>query len=510
MELERFASLLRAIRDAVIRLDAAGEIIEVNVACERLLGWRSEDLQGKNIRGVFTPYQLEGKKPLPEQFETVFDRGLSWQSDEYVVVKTRLEIDCFVTFKMVPIFGPDSKVVGAYLILENKNERVRLETEMLKTQKMESIGFLAGGLAHDFNNLLTAIVGNLSMMKALSGGDAAIAPQISAAERATDRAKNLAQKLLGVCKTDKAVRENVDLAGLLTESCTLMTSGTQCSVSFELPDEGLNISADEDQISQVINNLVLNAIQALGGKGEVLVSAKYEKVGTHLAESLEIDPGEYVEIAVRDNGPGIPESLISKIFSPFFTTKEEGNGLGLASCRTILKRHGGALSVDSEIGLGATFTCFIPVAAKVFNEPDRPVATAPKKAVQSGKGMVLVMDDESMIRQIAGDMLEILGYHAGLAEDGETMLQMYESALKDGVKYDVVLMDLTIPGGMGGKEALEKLLELDPNACAVVSSGYSNDPIMEDPEAFGFTAAIQKPYTVQDLSSSMKELIAGS
>ena len=261
-------------------------------------------------------------------------------------------------FKFVPFFGPASEVIGAYLILEDKNERVRLETEMLKTQKLESVGVLAGGIAHDFNNLLTAIVGNLSIVSALSDDASPTAPQIKSAEAATHRAKNLAQQLLTVCRSQEAVRENVKLADLLKESCSLMTSGTHCNVHFELPAEDLAISADEDQISQVINNLVLNAVQALDGAGEVHVTAQNAKVGSNRAKALAIEPGEYIEITVRDNGPGIPADVISKIFSPFFTTKEKGNGLGLASCRTIVKRHGGSLHVDSELGLGGYLYLF--------------------------------------------------------------------------------------------------------------------------------------------------------
>ncbi|MGB0371532.1 MAG: hybrid sensor histidine kinase/response regulator [Opitutales bacterium] len=506
IERERFSALMRSLRDAVVMLDANGLVIQGNAAFERLLGWRSGDIVDTHVSEVFRPYDLDGKKRLPAEFDNVLVRGLSWVSDDPIVVKSRLGVDCFVTFRMVPYFGPDSQVIGAYLILENKNERVRLETEMLKTQKLESIGVLAGGIAHDFNNLLTAIVGNLSMVSALSDPEAATASQIKAAETASHRAKNLAQQLLTMCRAENTVRANVVLADLLKESCSLMTSGTHCNVSFELPSEDLAISADENQISQVINNLVLNAVQALDGVGEVFVTAKNSNVGNIRAKALGIEPGAYVEIAVRDNGPGIPKDVLSRIFSPFFTTKDNGNGLGLASCRTIIKRHGGSLDVDSELGLGATFTCLIPAALEESEPTPTSTPTTPQ-TMSSGKGRILVMDDEEMIRQIAGDMLQILGYEYGSAPDGEEMLKTYKQAMDAGERFDVVIMDLTIPGGMGGKEAAEKLLEMDPDACAVVSSGYSNDPIMEDPKSYGFTAAIQKPYTVQDLSGRMSELV---
>ncbi|MEM9025638.1 MAG: ATP-binding protein [Verrucomicrobiota bacterium] len=505
-EHERFPALMRSLRDSVVMLDADGKILQVNAAFERLLGWRHRDIVGLNVSDFFKPYDLDGKKSLTSKVEHVLDRGLNWISEEPIVVKSRLGSDCFVSFRMVPFFGPDSQVIGAYLILEDKNERVRLETEMLKSQKLESIGVLAGGIAHDFNNLLTAIAGNLSIVSALSNDDSPTAPQIKAAETASHRAKNLAQQLLTMCRAESTVRENVVLTDLLKESCSLMTSGTHCTVSFELTNEELAVSADENQISQVINNLVLNAVQALEGIGEVSVTAENTAVGTKRAQALGIETGDYVEIAVRDNGPGISKDILNQIFSPFFTTKENGNGLGLSSCRTIIRRHGGALNVESELGLGTTFTCLIPAAHENSNPPDakpRP----PKKSMSSGKGRVLVMDDEEMIRQIAGDMLQILGYEFELVEDGARMLETYKAATEAGKRFDLVIMDLTIPGGMGGKEAAKKLLQIDPLARAVVSSGYSNDPIMESPEDFGFTAAIQKPYTVQDLSTRMAELI---
>ena len=500
---------MRSVRDAVVLLDTQGRICDANLAFEQLLGWREQEINGKIASQTFSFFDLDGKKVIEDQFENVLVRGINWQSDEPIVIKTKRGTDCFVTFKAVPMFGPDSRVFGAYLILENKNERVRLETEMLKTQKMESIGVLAGGIAHDFNNLLTAIGGNLSMVSALAGDDSPTSPQIKAAETATHRAKNLAQQLLTMCRIETAVREHVALNDVLKESCTLMTSGTQCSVQFELPKEALTISADEDQISQVINNLVINAVQAMDGVGEVTVSARDVLVGRQRAETLAIQPGSFVEIAVRDNGPGISAEVLEKVFSPFFTTKDNGNGLGLASCRTILRRHGGALCVDSEPGLGATFTCLIPSAQGETKKPVKaPQTTAP--FMRSGKGHILVMDDEEMIRQIAEDMLSILGYESDVAKDGEEMLAMYSEAAEAGNPFDLVIMDLTISGGMGGKEAAEKLLEMDPLACAVVSSGYSNDPIMEDPPSFGFIAAIQKPYTVQELSNRMEELVVQS
>ena len=498
---------MRSVRDAVVLLDTKGLICDANASFERLFGWRETEVNGKDAGAIFKFFDLDGKKPIENQFENVLVRGITWQSAEPIVIKNKRREDCFVTFKAVPMFGPDSRVFGAYLILEDKNERVRLETEMLKTQKMESIGVLAGGIAHDFNNLLTAIVGNLSMVSALAGDDSPTSPQIKAAETATHRAKNLAQQLLTMCHAETKVREHVALNDVLKESCTLMTSGTQCSVQFELPSDPLTIKADEDQISQVINNLVINAVQAMDGVGEVTVSARDVLVGRQRAETLAIQPGSFVEIAVRDNGPGISEEVLAKVFSPFFTTKDNGNGLGLASCRTIVRRHGGALCVDSELGLGATFTCLIPSAQGETKKSAKiPQTIAP--FMRSGKGHILVMDDEEMIRQIAADMLSILGYDSEVAKDGEEMLAMYQEAAAAGNPFDLVVMDLTIPGGMGGKEAAGKLLEIDPNACAVVSSGYSNDPIMEGPPAYGFIAAIQKPYTVQELSNRMEELVA--
>ena len=390
----------------------------------------------------------------------------------------------------------------AEVVLANDiTERIKMEEERLKTQKLESLGILAGGLAHDFNNLLTSIVGNISLAQLDTQEGGAVYRRLEEAERASLRARDLTQQLLTFSKGGHPVKKTVLLGDLVRESAGFALRGSRSRCEFSIPADLRPVEADEGQLSQVINNLMINADQAMPEGGTITLTCRNVTIGP--AGVLPLAACDYVITSISDRGIGIPKEYFEKIFDPYFTTKQKGSGLGLATSYSILKRHGGHIAVESELGKGATFHLYLPVSTEVVI----------KKADEAGAGVrgtgrVLIMDDEEMIRDIASQMLGKMGYTVAVAADGAETIVVYTKARQAGKPFDLVIMDLTIPGGLGGKDTIRKLRELDPGVKAIVSSGYSNDPVMAEFENHGFCGVVSKPYTIKTLSEAVAKVMA--
>ena len=401
-------------------------------------------------------------------------------------------------------FGADGKAVRMIGTVHDVTERKKLEEEAAKARKLESLGTLAGGLAHDFNNLLVGVLGNVSLAKLESKpGDRAFA-LLSEIEKASLRAKALTRQLLTFSKGGEPVKEKADVCELLKMSADLALKDSGVSFECACPKDRYYADVDVGQILHALNNIILNAREA-SSRG-ALIKAATEAVGVAEKDALPLNSGDYIKVSIKDAGKGIPGDVLPKVFDPFFTTKERASGLGLTVAYSIVKKHGGHITVESEPGRGTALHIYLPMA---FIEPAGIKAPAPAEEPVKGRGRVLVMDDEDFVRDVAGEILKTLGYEPSLAKDGETALDMYRRSMDEGRRYDLVIMDLTIPGGMGGKDAVKKLLALDPGARAIVSSGYSADPIMSDFRTHGFMAVITKPYRVVEFSRVVKDVISG-
>ncbi len=380
--------------------------------------------------------------------------------------------------------------------------RVQLEQERLKSQKLESLGVLAGGIAHDFNNFLTAISTNIAMARMYGNLDHDIADMLSDAEKASARAKALTQQLLAFAKGGDPVKRTVRLGELLRDTAAFALSGSNVKSVFSLPEDLRLVMIDEGQIGQVIHNLVINADQAMPGGGTVEIAA--ENVVVDIGEgSLPLERGNYVKVTVTDHGIGISRKHLDRIFDPFYTTKKRGSGLGLATCYTIMKNHAGHIRVHSEVDMGTRIELFLPASeeAPVRGEQDR-------KASLRGEGRVLLVDDEPMIRRAGAAMLRRFGYEATAAQNGEEAIRRYEEAVRAEEPFDAVIMDLTIPGDKGGRETVAALLALDPDARVIVSSGYSDDPVMSHFEQYGFCDVIAKPYRLEDVAAVLRRVLS--
>ncbi len=385
-------------------------------------------------------------------------------------------------------------------LLREISERQHMEEELLKIQKLESVGVLAGGIAHDFNNILTSILGNISIAIMQTTPKSEIFQILTNAEKAALHAKDLTMQFLTFSKGGSPLKTSVSITDLIKDSVNFMLRGSNVKCEFSLPDDLWPVEIDQAQMSQVINNLIINADQAMPGGGNIEISAT--NVMIRPGELIPLKKGKYVKVSIKDHGKGISKRNLTKIFDPYFTTKKRGNGLGLSVAYSIVKKHEGYIAVMSEPGKGTTFCIYIPASREKISEKK-----ALKESLFVGKRNILVMDDEKGVREILSTMLKKLGCEVVCVKDGAEAIIMYKQSKESGKPFDVVIMDLTIPGGMGGQETIKKLLEINPEVKAIVSSGYSNAPIMSHYQAYGFSSVIAKPYRITELSKILRDVI---
>ena len=386
-------------------------------------------------------------------------------------------------------------------------EREQMEAELVKSQKLEAIGVLAGGIAHNFNNILTGILGNISLAEMyLQAGEPAgkVLDRLIESEKAAIRAKGLTQRLLTFSKGGDPITKQASIAKLLRDSTNSVLEGSNTKCEFFIPGDLWSAEVDEGQIDQVIRNLVTNADQAMSnGSGTIRIRAEnvmMDRQNTPLLES-----GKYVKVSIEDQGVGIPEEHLSRIFDPFFTTKEKASGLGLSIAHSIVKKHHGLISVESQAGIGTTFHIYLPT----FRVNTRPKEEEAENRSAMRKGRVLVMDDENLIRELITEILSNVGYEIITTTDGSKAVELYKQAKESGNPFDAVILDLTIPGGMGGRYAIKRLMRIDPEVKAIVSSGYSDNPIMTNFGRYGFKDVIVKPYNVEELRTVLHRVIEG-
>ena len=377
---------------------------------------------------------------------------------------------------------------------------VQLQAELERSSRLESLGVLAGGIAHDFNNLLTAIVGHLGLISLEAEAMKLVGRNVGEAQRAAKRASDVTQQLLTFAKGGDPVRQAVSLAEVIREATAFALHGSSVASEFDFPPGLPAADVDPGQISRVVHNLVINAVQAMPRGGEVALALAAVEVALGAVGGLA--DGTYIRLKVGDNGPGIAPENLARIFEPYFSTKGRNSGLGLAMVHSIVKKHGGHVAVESELGRGTTFTLWLPVAPGA----PAPVAVAEPPAPRQSRLRVLVMDDEEIIRNLVRSFLARAGHEAKFAPDGAEAVRLYADAKARGEPFDVVILDLTVPGGMGGREALAELMKIDPQVCAVASSGYSSDPIMANHRAHGFRAVMPKPYSLQTFAAVLRQV----
>ena len=492
-EKERLAVTLRSIGDGVITTDENVRVALMNKAAEVLTGWTQDEALGRPLSEVFA---LREDSLAGDDAEIADGRDC----DRRAILISRDGRERWIAECVAPIRDATGIPRGRAVVFRDITDAQRLEEERQKAGRLESVGLLAGAIAHDFNNILTAIMGNISLAKLYCRQGEKIQERLDEAERAALWAKDLTHQLLTFAKGGAPVKRPIEIATVARDAAEFACRGSGVLCEVEI-DANPIVEADEGQIRQVMHNLVLNAQQAMPGGGRVRVVVREVNLPVRVTQPL--PAGRYAEISCEDQGGGIESEHLPKIFDPYFTTKEHGSGLGLATTYSIIRKHSGFITVESQVGTGTVFRIYLPLSDKTAaRENAAPVSAA------GGCGRILVMDDECFIRDILGRFFTHFGYEVGYAKDGSEALVLYKAACEEGRPYHLVIMDLVIPGGMGGREAIGQLLEIDPQAKVVVSSGYSNDPIMADYRRYGFQDAIAKPYRNEELRAVVQRLLA--
>jgi len=505
-EKERLSVTLRSIGDGVITADSGGRIILINKAAEKLTGWQQDQAMGMALSQVFrvtgdpSPGQggdggspegerEEGKSPLNQKVLVAQD------GTERVISETRS-----------PIGDKGGSVLGTVIVFRDISLEKRMEEEVLRAQKLESLGVLAGGIAHDFNNLLAVVLGNISFAKMLLKQDRKVTERLAEAERACMRGKDLTYQLLAFARGGEPLHRVAAVVPLIEDSARSCLNGSEVTLSYAFPEDLPPLKIDEEQIRQVIQNMVSNAMEAMGNRGTLKMGAEVVTIGP--GNPLALMQGRYVRIFLQDDGPGIAEQDLVRIFDPYFTKKQmgsrKGTGLGLSICYSIVKDHGGLITVESAPGKGSLFHVYLPAV-----ESEEPQLKEQLFAGEGAdrKGKLLFMDDDQGVRDVIVEILAHLGYTVRFARDGLEAIEQYEEAARNNEPFDVVIADLTVPDGMGGKELMEQLRTIDPKVRAIISSGFSTDPVLHDFRKHGFLGVVAKPYKVEELCAVLDAVL---
>ncbi len=503
-EKERLAVTLRSIGDGVITTDRAGRVSLLNRVAEKLTGWTQEEALGKPLHDIFVIVDINSRKPLESPVDAVLrtkkivglanhTKLLSRNGNEYVIADSG-----------APIFDANSVVIGVVLVFRDVTSEKKVQEELQRSAKLESLSILAGGIAHDFNNLLTGVVGSISFVRMFPDARDETIKLLAEAEKSALRAKDLTQQLLMFAKGGTPIRKSQAIKDILIDTVEFALRGSKSTCKFELPADLWTVEIDAGQISQVFQNLVINADQAMPKGGSIIIRAKNVSRREH-ALPVTLEGDHYIRIEVIDTGIGIPSTQIDKIFDPYFTTKESGSGLGLATTYSIVKYHSGAIEVSSQEKVGSTFTVYLPVASANSN-----IEASQSLDINNikGKGRILVLDDDDIVRSVLERGLKHFGYEVTITEDGRQTVEEYQKAIAENRTFDLVIMDLTIPGGVGGLETLKMLREINPAVKAIVSSGYSTDPVIANYRDFGFIAVAVKPYKINEMGELIRKALA--
>lgn len=497
-EKERLSVTLRSIGEGVITTDNEGSVILINRVAEKLTGWSQEEAAGKPLDIIYRIINERTRERYKNLVKRILGKEIPYPANN-ILLKARDGKEKEIAQCAMPIFDKNIDTIGVVLVFRDISQIRKMELEALRSNKLESISILAGGIAHDFNNILTAITGNISLAKMYSSSSQETIDVLDEIEKASIRARELTQQLLTFAKGGLPIKKTASVAELLREISSFVLRGTNVKCEFVIPESLWPAEIDRGQISQVINNLIINAQQAMPEGGTVIIEC--ENVIISDKRHLPLTKGKYVKMTIKDTGIGISRQYLQKIFDPYFTTKQKGSGLGLAVSHSIIKKHGGYITVESVIGSGSAFSIILPASkGRVKSERE-------KQQMCAGSGKILIIDDEEMVRKVAGRMLKHLGYRVEYAVDGAEGIKKYMEAMTSEKSFDAVIMDLTIPGGMGGKEAVKNLLEIDSGVKAIVSSGYSNDPVMANFSDYGFKGVVVKPFRLDELSKTIHEVL---
>jgi PAS domain S-box-containing protein len=493
-ERERLAVTLRSIGDGVITTDLRGHIVLMNRVAEDVTGWTQSAAQGQPLEAVFAVIDEITREPCENPVTRVLSTGQISELANHTVLIARDGTERIVADSGAPIRDRDGETIGVVLVFRDMTEKRKSLDALQRAAKLDSLGVLAGGIAHDFNNLLAGIFGYIDLARTVSK-DAKTIEYLDATLATMNRARALTLQLLTFAKGGAPVQRVTPLTPFIQDTVQFALSGSSVACRFSLAERLWSCNIDKNQIGQVVDNIVINAQQAMPNGGTVEVTARNVSLEEGACPALA--KGNYVKVSIKDTGIGIARDIMPRIFDPFYTTKTKGHGLGLATCYSIMSRHGGWIDVESEPGKGSTFHVYLPASTEVG------VAGREESVRYRGSGTIVVVDDEPVIRTTVRRMLESLGYGVVCRGDGAEAVDLYVEESMAGNAFAAMILDLTIRGGMGGQAAVAEIRKLDRSLPVFVASGYADDPVMRNPAKFGFTASICKPFTIAELAKML-------
>lgn len=491
-EKEKLRITLQSIGDGVIATDTNGRIAVINETAQQLTGYSQEEAQGKPLSEIFVIVHELSSKPLDNPVEKVLQTQQIYELSNHTMLIAKDGTRRIIADSAAPIKDATGRILGAVLVFRDMSEKIRLIEAVQRTQRLESLGQLAAGLAHDFNNILEGVMGYIGLASTYIK-DNNISELLGEALKSVQRAKGLTGQLLTFAKGGTPIKKTQSVIPLLKDTVKFALSGSNVKPEFNCDEDLWNAEFDYNQIAQVIENIVINAVHAMPMGGTITVGA--HNITFALNEHPLLPAGKYIKIAIADKGIGIPKDILSKIFDPFFTTKSKGHGLGLATGYSIIARHNGTIEVDSIPGQGTTFYIYLPATQQKV-EMEEKNKTYEKKLTG---GKILVLDDDAMMQKLMISFLEHLGFEAMAVEDGQSAVNLFLHEKEKGAPFHALIFDLTVKGGMGGTEAIQLIRQHDTGVPAFVMSGYHDDPVLANPEEYGFNNGLSKPFTIEEL-----------
>ncbi|MFW6138290.1 MAG: PAS domain S-box protein, partial [Spirochaetota bacterium] len=493
---EKYRKLIESSREGIYIYKSDRFLFVNNSICE-ISGYRKHELYRIKPWHLLHPDDRERIRRIAIDREK--GKGGPDVFEGKIISREGKVMECEFSVTVITYEG-DYAVLG---MVRDVTKQKQSERETQRIHKLESLSILAGGIAHDFNNLLTGIIGNISLARSMVNTEDKLSVILKRSEKAAGQAAALTQKLLTFSKGGSPVREEASIEEIVKDSANFVLAGSNDRCEYDIPPDLWSGEVDKSQISQVINNIILNADQSMPRGGTIYISIRNVELDNE--STIPLKGGKYLRLTITDEGMGIPEDYLQKIFDPFFTTKLQGSGLGLATAYSVVNKHQGYIRVESEVGRGTTFHIYLPAKPKKTEVSD---TNKEAEAVQQMQARILVMDDQEMVGDVASQMLTMAGYEVTTAADGREAVEVYQRSVERGRPYDLVILDLTVPGGMGGKQTISELKKIDPQVRAIVSSGYSDDPVMSNYKKYGFAGVVMKPFNLKKLTTIVTDMLS--
>jgi PAS domain S-box-containing protein len=510
-EKERLEVTLRSIADGVIAADKNGIVRIINWMASQMTGWTRREAVGKPLAHILKLKNKTTREAMIHPGEKVIEKCRSMKnsdSDDWVLADPGGNGDEIpIEYSCAPIFE-EGEVMGTVWVIRDVTEKREMEEEAIRIQNLEALGVLAAGIAHEYNNILTSTLGYVSMAQRAADQDKKLLNRLKKVEKAGLRVKEISSRLLTFSKGGEPRKEKGSIVNVLQTAANAMLAYPNIKVQWDIADDLHLALFDPVQVGIAVKNIFKNALEAMPEGGKIEIKGENIEIPGH--KFIRIKPGNYVKISIKDQGKGIAREYRAKVFSPYFSTRENAGGMGLTTAYSIIRRHGGWIGFKSREGKGSLVTFLLPASvAKAADKKPRGLHRAHTPGLEPSaavKGKVLVMDDEEYIRDVAADLLQTLNYDSLCAETGEEAVRLYRQAIEEGEAFHVVILDLVVPNGMGGKECVRELREIDPEVKAIVSSGYSNDPVMANYSDYGFQGVLPKPYQLQELDEALEKV----